>query len=193
MRKKTMFFIIAVLIQLVILASVPAKKYYTLNTGTTVTLKPIAYDPYDILSGYYLRLNYDISMRGVHRPRRIEQGDDQPPLTELEKQFLNLNRGTVYGLLVPDPNSEFYKLDSLSNDMPEKPGPDKVVIKGFKPSDYRGIEWGIEKYYIPETQRKRLDKKFRENMEDSKVYVKVDKFGNPAIKKIVIAGEQIEY
>lgn len=188
-----MIFILAVLIQLVILASVPAKKYYTLNTGTTVTLKPIAYDPYDILSGYYLRLNYDISMRGVHRPRRIDRGDDQPPLTELEKDFLNLDRGRVYGVLVPDSESEFYKLDSLSNDTPEEMTEEAVLIKGFKPSDYRGIEWGVEKYYVPETQRKRLDKKFRENMENSKVYVKVDKFGNAAIRKIVIAGEQIEY
>ena len=48
-------------IQVLILVAVPARKAFTMATGKTVVLKVQPVDPYSILSGYYATLGFDIS------------------------------------------------------------------------------------------------------------------------------------
>ena len=49
-------FWLALGVQLLLLASVPAKAIYTLNSGTTVFLQTAPVDPVDLLRGYYQTL-----------------------------------------------------------------------------------------------------------------------------------------
>ncbi|HYE74982.1 MAG TPA: GDYXXLXY domain-containing protein, partial [Blastocatellia bacterium] len=61
MNKKALLFMLAVAVQVLILISMPLSKAYTRATGRSVILKVAPVDPYTILSGYYVTLNYDIS------------------------------------------------------------------------------------------------------------------------------------
>lgn len=48
-------------IQSLLIGSIAAQSIYALATGTTVVLKTMPVDPYDLLRGYYQILSYDIS------------------------------------------------------------------------------------------------------------------------------------
>src|SRR6266511_3020634 len=61
MNRHALYFVLAVAAQFLILAAVPAQKIYTRATGRSVTLKIRPVDPYNVLSGYYVRLNYEIA------------------------------------------------------------------------------------------------------------------------------------
>src|SRR3972149_8049255 len=88
MNKRLGWFIMAVMVQALILAAVPGRKIYTRQTGTAILLKVAPYDPYSIMSGYYARLNYEISRPPAlpewHHDRRqpkpvwviLKKGDD---------------------------------------------------------------------------------------------------------------------
>ncbi len=61
MNKKIVYFILALTVQAAILAAVPAKQIYTRLTGKTIFIKTAPVDPYSLLSGYYVVLNYEIA------------------------------------------------------------------------------------------------------------------------------------
>ncbi len=171
MTKKITYFVIAVLIQSLILASVPAKKLYTLHAGQVVKLKTIPVDPYDFLSGYYVTLNYEISAKSG----KFKDGS------------------AVYTVITPDANG-IYNFKSSSDTWPKDFVSGDVVIKGKAVDNWRGnVQYGIESYFIPEDMRDSLEHRLRENVKDVVVEVKVDKFGNSAILRILIDGQAYEY
>jgi len=59
MNKRLLWFVVAVGAQLLILAAVPAQKIHSGDGQTTCLKRPV--DPYPIMTGYYVRLGYDIS------------------------------------------------------------------------------------------------------------------------------------
>ena len=54
---------VPLLLQIGLIAAVPATAVYTFITGKTVVLQTVPVDPYDFLRGYYQVLSYDISAR----------------------------------------------------------------------------------------------------------------------------------
>ena len=54
---------VPLLLQIGLIAAVPATAVYTFMTGKTVVLQTAPVDPYDLLRGYYQVLSYDISDR----------------------------------------------------------------------------------------------------------------------------------
>jgi uncharacterized membrane-anchored protein len=52
---------VPLLLQSLLICSIPFQSIYALATGTTVILKTMPVDPYDLLRGYYQTLSYDIS------------------------------------------------------------------------------------------------------------------------------------
>ncbi|NEP55088.1 MAG: GDYXXLXY domain-containing protein, partial [Moorea sp. SIO3C2] len=56
-------FLVPLAVQVAIVLSIPAQKVMTITNGTTVYLKTAPIDPYDVLRGRYVTLNYDISQR----------------------------------------------------------------------------------------------------------------------------------
>ena len=54
-------FALALLVQLAIMFGVPARNVYTLATGQQIMLRLAPVDPYDMWSGYFMTLRYDIS------------------------------------------------------------------------------------------------------------------------------------
>ena len=177
MNKKLAFFILAVAAQSAILAAVPGKQVYTRATGKLITIKTAPVDPYDFLSGYHVVLNYEIS-----RP----PGFDEPTRWDRRR----VREQPVYVMLkAGDDNIWFATLayDTWPQDVPDG----CLVIKGHK--SRRGIRYGIESYFIPEKDREAIEKDLRENQRQAKAQIKVDRFGNAALIRLLVEDRVYEY
>ena len=172
MNRRALWFVLAVAAQLLILAAVPAQKIYTRTTGKTVLLKTAPVDPYSIMSGYYVTLNYEIS-----NPRSGNNWEQR------------LVGKQVWVTLKPDSNGIWNAVSV--NDKKPAVSNDEVVIKGTK--QYSRIEYGIESYFIPEDARDKIAQDLRKNPRDAKVEVKVDADGNAAITKLIIQDRIYSY
>src|SRR5688500_14580456 len=82
-NKRHVAFIAALALQLLILAAIPAQKVLARLRGAPITLKTRPIDPYNILSGYYVTLAYD-----------VENGRLEPPPSEELKVWVNVKRDT---------------------------------------------------------------------------------------------------
>jgi uncharacterized membrane-anchored protein len=166
------WFYVAVAVQLLILAAVPAQKLLASVVGKTVLLQVAPVDPYNILSGYYLTLSYEISRLDVNELRQLPDGSE------------------VYVALRPGHDGVWRRIDVFG------PGPhtalvDAVVIRGVK----RGwrIEFGIESYFVPEARRDAVARDLQQNMDQALVEVRVDSRGNAVLKKLLIADRVYDF
>lgn len=174
MRKNVLLFALAVLVQVFIVAAVPARQLYTRLTGTIITIKTAPYDPYDFLTGYHVVLNYEIS------------GLNDPNLQIVRYQ----EEVTVYAILQKGPEGVWFRsavVNQPPNDLPEGTLFLKGVIRGNR------ILYGIEHYYIPEAHREAIEQSLRANPENSLVRVRVDRFGNAALIGLTINGSDYDY
>ena len=67
--------VVVLAIQLAILAAIPAKKIMARASGATVVLKTAPVDPYDILSGYYVILAYEVQREARKYDHQFSDGD----------------------------------------------------------------------------------------------------------------------
>ena len=168
-------FAVPLALQLAVLGAIPAGQLWIRATGQTVRLRTAPVDPYDIFSGYYMTLSYEISSQGN--------------LPGLEK--LKLERGdSLYVLLAPGAD-QVWKAVSVHKDKPPVP-PGQAVIRG-RYGGWRSVEYGIEAYYIPEEVRQEMAGVFRENRNSAIVEVKVSSSGTAAIERIHAGGRTYEY
>ena len=173
MSKKITFFALALVVQTAILAAVPAKKIHARLTGALITIKTAPVDPYSFLSGYHVILDYEIST---------------PPGLE---QFPDRNRGIeVYVLLEPDEDN-IYNAASIHRNPPEDVPPDCLFIKGKLAG--RRVKYGIESYFIPEKFRDQIEKDLRDNQRRAKAQIKVDKYGNACLIRLLVEDRIYEY
>lgn len=163
-------FLIPLAVQVAIVLSIPAQKVMTITNGTTVYLQTVPVDPYDVLRGRYVTLNYDIARRS-----RLETlpgwSDDLP------------KRGTeVYVVLDPpttEQSREPWQPVSVSDTYPETLDPGQQVIKG-RWQGWR-LDLGLGAYYIPEDIGDTLEDDIWDNPEATRAEVKVDKRGKTAL------------
>ena len=79
MRKS--FVILAVILQLIVLAYMAGEREYILRNGKVIHLRTAPIDPRDMFRGDYVRLNYEISripvnhIRGVDSVGELKKGD----------------------------------------------------------------------------------------------------------------------
>lgn len=175
---------IIVALQTVALLGMVGMKQYTLSTGTPIVLKTQPIDPRSLFSGDYVRLNYAIS---------------QLDLTKLggEKAF---QRGdTVY--VVVKQGKEYWEPVAVYRKYPAAAA-GQLAIKGkveylnqnrWQSSDTPGervmsisVKYGIENYFVPEGEGLALERP--EPGETVSIRVVVDKYGNPAIKAVLVNG-----
>lgn len=178
MNKRLAYFILAVAAQAAILAAVPGRQVYTRATGKLITIKTAPVDPYDFLSGYHVVLNYEIS-----RPPGFEQ-------TRWNRRMAREPKGTVYVMLKAGPDN-IWSATTVYNNWPGKVPDGCLVIKGRK--SWRGIRYGIESYFIPEKLRDAIEKDLRQNQRQAKAQIKVDRFGNAALIRLLVEDRIYEY
>ena len=175
MNKRLGFFILAVLLQAVIVAVVPAKHIHARVTGKLVTIKTAPVDPYDFLSGYHVVLSYEIS-----RPEGFD------PQRRNRERY----NGDVY-VVLKEGEDGIWSAGAMHDKWPQDIAEGCIVIKGKK--TYRGINYGIESYFIPEENRSVIEKDLRKNQRQAKAQIKIDKFGNAALVRLIIDDRVYEY
>ncbi len=169
-RASLVAFIAAVIIQLLILVGVPARKVFTMATGKTVLLKVQPVDPYNILSGYYASLRFDIS--------RV---DAFPNVRGISPGF---SEGAWCYAVVEKGDDGTWKPVSLEHDLPDNLPDNRVALLGKL--NHGVIRYEIEELYIPEAQRHRIAEDLSRNVDKARVEVKVDRTGHAALQRLII-------
>ncbi|MEK6300858.1 MAG: GDYXXLXY domain-containing protein [Acidobacteriota bacterium] len=165
-RSTLIAFAAAVVVQLLILVGVPARKAITLATGRSAVLKVQPVDPYSILSGYYVTLGFEIS--------RVTAFPNAP-------EFSN---GDVCYAVIEKGEDGVWKPISLERELPKNLPENRAALRGRV--KYGGIEYGIEDFYIPETQRGPIEDDLRTNRDKARVEIKIDGSGNAALERLRI-------
>jgi uncharacterized membrane-anchored protein len=130
-------------------------KAFFISTGTKVTLSIVGYDPRDLLSGHFITYTVDYKI-----PELCANQDNQEQCVCIQKDETN------------------YTLPTCTK---RDRGSCKTFIKGN--CKHGRLEAGIEKYYIPESKAKELDRIVR--LGKSKIIVSVDPFGNARVTDLL--------
>jgi uncharacterized membrane-anchored protein len=169
------------LLQTALILVVPAQAWYTQVTGKTVFLQTLPVDPYDFLRGYSQTLSYEIS--------RVDRLQQLPGWQELSQQkTLNsapFKAGTRFYVILAAPAFESqppqaWKPIKVSSQLPDTLPANQIAIEG-KSTGGR-IEYGLETYYMPESQSQEVNQDINRVQQDMQrqpviVEVKVDAQG----------------
>jgi uncharacterized membrane-anchored protein len=177
--------VVIVVLQTVALLGMVGMKQYTLSTGVPVVLKTQPIDPRSLFSGDYVRLNYTISQLALDKfegDKDFQSGD---------AVYIVLMKGVEYWEPVsvhrryPAATAEQVvikgKVEFLNNQR-------QIPVPGQPPETAKmiNVKYGVENYYVPEGEGRNLERP--KPGETLSIRVVVDKYGNPAIKAVLING-----
>jgi uncharacterized membrane-anchored protein len=146
----------------------------TLATGQTAYLKTAPVDPYDLLRGRYVTLDYAIARWDVLSqlpgwPQENPTGTDRRPRW-------------IYITLQPQAGQERqpWQAVQVSFEPPQALGENQRVLKGrYSPSG--SIDFDLGRYFIPEERGDALEEDMRRHPDATVVEIKLDASGNSAI------------
>lgn len=142
-----------------------------LNSGREIVLSITLRDPRSLFRGDYVRLNYDI----LSLDSRKLDGDDK------------FKKGSsIYVALKRDEKDQWQPV-SLHKSMPHPLPDSQVVMRGKVFYGHYRVKYGIETYFVPENEGKRLEKVISSNK--MSVLVAVGKDGEAAIKGLITDGK----
>jgi uncharacterized membrane-anchored protein len=160
--------------QFAILSTIAVPAIYTLNTGTTVFLQTAPVDPYDLLRGYYQTLNYDIADRA--KLEKLPGGEIlKAGKSQTGEFFVTLALPSTSGQQVAKPIA-------VSATRPTNLPKGQIAIQGTHTtrSSWRNeLSYGIEKFYMPESQKDTVNSEIGRNPRKLLVEVKIDSNGHP--------------
>jgi uncharacterized membrane-anchored protein len=151
-------------IQLAILVVIPYRRVEARLRGTEITLRTMPVDPYDVLSGYYVTLRYEVE------PTRAD-------LVAQPYRWLTVARSEpawVGAGLSPAPREHASR-------------PDTVELKIDPDARARGESCLIAsacRFYIPEARREQVSAAMRETGGRALVDMRVDDDGNVALVRL---------
>jgi len=161
-------FAVVLLVQAAILAAMAGRHAAARAWGTAITLRTAPVDPYDILSGYHLVLTYEVeNAPDALLPRGLARGD---------RLWLLVRRA-----------EPAWELEAVAR---ERPGetPDRVALPArWDPWRRAAIE-GADRVYIPETERSRAEKLFRDAGGRGLVDLRVGDDGTIAVLRLRVGG-----
>ncbi|NEO84240.1 MAG: GDYXXLXY domain-containing protein [Spirulina sp. SIO3F2] len=148
------------LLQTLIILAVPAQAMLTYFTGRTVILQTAPVDPYDLLRGYSQTLNYDVST--------LNALEKLPGWDNLSFEERSDGSQPQFGLVIyvvlehPPADSESegeipqaWEPVRVSATMPKDLAANQITLRGIV--NYSWVEYGLERYYMPEDQRDRIN------------------------------------
>ena len=179
---KAALFGIAILLQCALLILMVADRMQILREGTEITLQTRPLDPRDLLRGDYVTLGYDIT---------------QVPAGVLAGQSSTERNPLVFVTLAPDANG-LYQAVSV-HAAPVKVAAGEVLIRGRVTyscgsngrlfCDRLTIRYGLESYFVPEGEGKKLEQ--ARNQQKLRVVAAVLPSGRAAIKRLLLDGEPV--
>jgi uncharacterized membrane-anchored protein len=177
-RRLLLALAIVALAQTGALAAMVIDRVRLLASGREIVLPIVPVDPRDLFRGEYVRLGYDIG----RVPSRLLEG----PSPRQNAAFYVVLEKRADGAWTPA---------RISRAMPQEASPDRIVLKArtlygrridAARNDTLSVRYGIESYFVPEGQGKRLEALAREKRMAARVAV--DGRGNAAIKGLIIDG-----
>ncbi|NDI33948.1 GDYXXLXY domain-containing protein [Chengkuizengella sediminis] len=160
------WFIVVLLFQVCFLISISLSNYSVEWFGKELRLKTVPVDPRDLFYGDYVVLNYEIN----DIPKTLWQEVKSPVKGEKITVRLIEEKG-------------YYTIESIGQGKPEGAVEDHIYLEAVV-SHIRGdsifVEYGIEKYYVPEGEGKELE----EQRGEFDVIVKKASWGNLKISRI---------
>ena len=163
---------IVALAQTGVLAAMVIDRTLLLKNGREITLPIVPVDPRDLFRGEYVRLGYDINSV----PAMLLQG---PAPKRNEPFYVTIQKNPQGGWTPVKVTATF----------PNETDPDRVVLKarsGFSFPTNTRVTYGIESYFVPEGQGRRLEDLARQKK--MAALVAVDAHGNAAIKGLIVDG-----
>ena len=182
-------FTVTFMLQLAIVLIVPAKSAYTYKFGTQAVLQTIPVDPYDLLRGYSQTLSYDIS-----RTNDLKQFPGEKNLTKGDTFYILLELNLAEAKQPPTPS----KIVKISQEFPQDLTKSQVALKG-EVTKYNRVSYGLETYYMPESQRKKINQEIRDLQRDSQgkrpfvVEIRVDRWGNSVPVSLWLEDKQYRF
>lgn len=171
---------IAAALQTAVLAWMIYDRVSLVRQGREVVLETAPIDPRSLFRGDYVILNYKISALDA----KELAGEDA--FRRAQRVFVTLQKddtGADAGRLAA------WKAVSIAGAFPADAGDNRVVIRGEVRSTGRllRIKYGIESYFVPEGEGRRLEKLARTG--NMQVLVAVGRNGEAAIKGLLIDGK----
>lgn len=147
---KKAFVILAVILQLLVLAYMAGEREYILRYGKIIRLRTAPIDPRDMFRGDYVRLNYEISRIPINMIQNAEG------VGEIKKGT------TIYVRLKEDPTG-LYEMVAADLQKPQE----GLYLTGRVPHQYRRrpagnpiwVKYGIEAYFVEQGKGREIEKK----------------------------------
>ncbi|SFK68216.1 Uncharacterized membrane-anchored protein [Paenibacillus sp. 1_12] len=163
-KRRLTILLIVVVLQVLFLGGI-ATSYYAVGWwGTEVKIKTVPVDPRDFLYGDYVTLGYEIS---TLNPQLWRDAGNKPSKGE-----------AVYVLLKPSANG-LYEAAGVYRSKPSTQA-GQAVLKGtvvYSWDETIRVEYGLERYYVPEGTGKELESEARNMI----VIVKIAPWGQARI------------
>ena len=170
--------VVLALAQIGFLSWMIAGRAAILRDGKEVLLKVEPVDPRDLLRGDYVRLGYEISRIPVEMIENRPQGE-----TTTEE-------GPIVVRLKKDADGYWRAKSAWFSTDPTGVGPDEVDIVGqvsggwnTEPGSTIGVDYGIERFYVPEGEGLAIEQDVRTRSFGIKVALSKD--GNAQIKALM--------
>ncbi|MBB3645769.1 putative membrane-anchored protein [Rhizobium sp. BK619] len=167
-------------LQTVILGTIIQSRASILNNGAEVLLKTAPVDPRDFLRGDYVVLNYDISSVPV---QTVSGGIPAEP-----------GERTLWVRLKKQEDGFWTVIESSFHELP--PLPETVILRsqpfysgGLAAGDNIRVEYGIERYYVPEGQGKPIEE--ARNGGNVAIAVRVSPAGSAQIRGLLVDGKPV--
>ncbi|TQR53085.1 GDYXXLXY domain-containing protein [Campylobacter troglodytis] len=136
---KHKFLVFAFVVQFVLIVLVFLNAYLPLLLGDELRVRARGYDPRDILSGNFVRLDYGIRVK-----------EDELPQDRQIKEF--------FVLLVDENNDEVFEFGKILLDEPQN----ELYIKAKRSHRWSDLlEIGAEKYFVPKEKALEIERKLR--------------------------------
>ena len=178
---KAVLFIVAILIQCVLLVLMVVDRVQILREGREVTLQTQPVDPRDLLRGDYVVLRYDISQlaAGALAGKPAAERD-----------------AVVFVKIAPNA-SGLYEAVSVHAEPVAVTAPEALIRgrvayscgSGRTFCDRLTIKYGLESYFVPEGEGKKLEQ--ARNQQKLRVVAAVLPSGRAAIKRLLLDGEPV--
>ncbi|PDS37850.1 hypothetical protein CO665_14245 [Rhizobium anhuiense] len=167
-------------LQTLILGTIIQSRASILSNGAEVLLKTAPVDPRDFLRGDYVVLNYDISSVPV---QTVSGGIPAEPGERVLWVRLKKQEDGFWTVI----ESSFHELS---------PQPETVILRGqpfysggLAAGDSIRVEYGIERYYVPEGEGKPIEE--ARNDGNVAISVRVSPDGSPQIRSLLVDGKPV--
>ncbi|MEZ5690804.1 MAG: GDYXXLXY domain-containing protein [Rickettsiales bacterium] len=150
----------------------------------TIMVKTVAYDPRDLLSGQYIRLNYEFTNGGGRwnsELKKMVNPDWAKNVKEILTYDARVDTDKQNIWVVLREVDGFYEPKTASFTKPENLADGEVVIMGH-PDRWR-IMYGIEKYFVPEGTKE-------PDRNDTTVRLKIYESGKVRIDQVFVKGKE---